>query len=390
MATLLLIIIYLGYIGLGLPDSLFGTAWPLMHQELGVPVWLAGYITPIMSVFTIISSLCSGRLLNRFGTGKVAAVSTILTVVALFGYSYSPNIIILLLCAVPLGFGAGAVDAGMNGYIARHYSAMHMNFLHCFYGIGITISPFIMSIAIEKLGNWRVGYRFAGAIQMFIAVSMCVAIPLWGKVKHTNDDNVVETEVKNVPIKELAKNSGVRWVWLCFFASCGIESMCNTWATSYLVDSKGITADNAAGMLVFYFIGFTLGRFIAGLLTTRLTSWQIIYASYSVLAVAVLLLILPLPDFAMNIALFCMGLGNSPVYPNLMHLTPQNFGIDISQSVIGSQMAVANISFMLIPLTYGQVVKVVGLKSFIVSIPVLAVLLIFSTTMLYRKSVKAK
>lgn len=390
MATLLLIIIYLGYIGLGLPDSLFGTAWPLMHQELGVPVWLAGYITPIMSVFTIISSLCSGRLLNRFGTGRVAAVSTILTVVALFGYSYSPNIIILLLCAVPLGFGAGAVDAGMNGYIARHYSAMHMNFLHCFYGIGITISPFIMSIAIEKLGNWRVGYRFAGAIQMFIAVSMCVAIPLWGKVKHTNDDNVVETEVKNVPIKELAKNSGVRWVWLCFFASCGIESMCNTWATSYLVDSKGITADNAAGMLVFYFIGFTLGRFIAGLLTTRLTSWQIIYASYSVLAVAVLLLILPLPDFAMNIALFCMGLGNSPVYPNLMHLTPQNFGIDISQSVIGSQMAVANISFMLIPLTYGQVVKVVGLKSFIVSIPVLAVLLIFSTTMLYRKSVKAK
>lgn len=390
MATLLLIIIYLGYIGLGLPDSLFGTAWPLMHQELGVPVWLAGYITPIMSVFTIISSLCSGRLLNRFGTGKVAAVSTILTVVALFGYSYSPNIIILLLCAVPLGFGAGAVDAGMNGYIARHYSAMHMNFLHCFYGIGITISPFIMSIAIEKLGNWRVGYRFAGVIQMFIAVSMCVAIPLWGKVKHTNDDNVVETEVKNVPIKELAKNSGVRWVWLCFFASCGIESMCNTWATSYLVDSKGITADNAAGMLVFYFIGFTLGRFIAGLLTTRLTSWQIIYASYSVLAVAVLLLILPLPDFAMNIALFCMGLGNSPVYPNLMHLTPQNFGIDISQSVIGSQMAVANISFMLIPLTYGQVVKVVGLKSFIVSIPVLAVLLIFSTTMLYRKSVKAK
>lgn len=390
MATLLLIIIYLGYIGLGLPDSLFGTAWPLMHQELGVPVWLAGYITPIMSVFTIISSLCSGRLLNRFGTGKVAAVSTILTVVALFGYSYSPNIIILLLCAVPLGFGAGAVDAGMNGYIARHYSAMHMNFLHCFYGIGITISPFIMSIAIEKLGNWRVGYRFAGVIQMFIAVSMCVAIPLWGKVKHTNDDNVVETEVKNVPIKELAKNSGVRWVWLCFFASCGIESMCNTWATSYLVDSKGITADNAAGMLVFYFIGFTLGRFIAGLLTTRLTSWQIIYASYSVLAVAVLLLILPLPDFTMNIALFCMGLGNSPVYPNLMHLTPQNFGIDISQSVIGSQMAVANISFMLIPLTYGQVVKVVGLKSFIVSIPVLAVLLIFSTTMLYRKSVKAK
>ncbi len=390
MATLLLIIIYLGYIGLGLPDSLFGTAWPLMHQELGVPVWLAGYITPIMSVFTIISSLCSGRLLNRFGTGRVAAVSTILTVVALFGYSYSPNIIILLLCAVPLGFGAGAVDAGMNGYIARHYSAMHMNFLHCFYGIGITISPFIMSIAIEKLGNWRVGYRFAGVIQMFIAVSMCVAIPLWGKVKHTNDDNVVETEVKNVPIKELAKNSGVRWVWLCFFASCGIESMCNTWATSYLVDSKGITADNAAGMLVFYFIGFTLGRFIAGLLTTRLTSWQIIYASYSVLAVAVLLLILPLPDFAMNIALFCMGLGNSPVYPNLMHLTPQNFGIDISQSVIGSQMAVANISFMLIPLTYGQVVKVVGLKSFIVSIPVLAVLLIFSTTMLYRKSVKAK
>lgn len=390
MATLLLIIIYLGYIGLGLPDSLFGTAWPLMHQELGVPVWLAGYITPIMSVFTIISSLCSGRLLNKFGTGKVAAVSTILTVIALFGYSFSPNIFILLLCAVPLGFGAGAVDAGMNGYIARHYSAMHMNFLHCFYGIGITISPFIMSIAIEKLGSWRVGYRFAGAIQMFIAVSMCVAIPLWGKVKHTNGDNVVEAEVKNVPITELAKNSGVRWVWLCFFASCGIESMCNTWATSYLVDSKGITADNAAGMLVFYFIGFTLGRFIAGLLTTRLTSWQIIYASYSVLAMAVLLLILPLPDFTMNIALFCMGLGNSPVYPNLMHLTPQNFGIDISQSVIGSQMAVANISFMLIPLTYGQIVKVVGLKSFTISIPVLAVLLIFSTTMLYRKSVKAK
>lgn len=390
MATLLLIIIYLGYIGLGLPDSLFGTAWPLMHEELGVPVWLAGYITPIMSVFTIISSLFSGRLLNRFGTGKVAAVSTILTVLALFGYSISPNIFVLLLCAIPLGFGAGAVDAGMNGYIARHYNAMHMNFLHCFYGIGITISPFIMSIALEKLGSWRMGYRAAGVIQIVIAVCMCAAVPLWGRVKHKNEENIVETEVRNVPIRELAKDPAVRWVWLCFFTSCGLESMCNTWASSYLVNSKGITADDAARMLVFYYIGFTFGRFIAGLLTTRLTSWQIIYASYGILALAVVLLILPLPEIALTAALFCIGLGNSPVYPNLMHLTPRNFGMDISQSVIGSQMAVANISFMIIPLTYGQIVKVTGLGSFTVVIPVLAALLILSTSMLYKRVNKGK
>lgn len=390
MATLLLIVIYIGYIGLGLPDSLLGTAWPLMHEELGVPVWLAGYITPVMSVFTIISSVCSSRVINRFGAGRTAAVSTALTVLGLFGFYLTPNVRFILLCAIPLGFGAGAVDAALNGYVAQHYSAMHMNFLHCSYGVGVSLSPFIMSIALEKLGSWRLGYRNAGMIQLCIAAVMFLALPLWKRVKHDEENAAEFVEAETVPIHKLARIKGVPWVWLCFFCSCGIEFMCGTWGSTFLVNAKGFTADDAAQMIMFYYIGMALGRFLAGVLSQRMTSWQLIFTGFGLLAAAMMLLNLPLPPVVSCVGLFLIGLGNGPIYPNFMHLTPRNFGVEISQSVIGSQMAAANIGVMLIPFLYGQLVKITGLSSFPVYIGVLYIILVFAGAMLKRTVGKAR
>lgn len=390
MATLLLIIIYIGYIGLGIPDSLFGTAWPMMHEELALPVWMAGYITPVMSIFTMIASVFSGRLINRFGTGRVAAVSTAMTVMGLFGYYVAPNVWIVLLCAFPLGFGAGAVDAGLNGYVAQHYNAMHMNFLHCFYGIGVSVSPYVMSVALEKLGGWRIGYRNAALIQLCIAVILFLAIPLWGKVKHKNkEENVEPSEVKIVPLRQLAKNPAVRWVWLSFFASCALEHTCGTWGSTFLVQTKDMGADAAARILVLYYVGLALGRFLSGLFSVKFTSWQIIFAGFGVLTAAMILLFIPGSPVLACIAMFLIGFGNGPIFPNLTYLTPQNFGADISQFVIGTQMAASNIGIMLMPFLFGRIVKITGLGAFSVYETAMFALMLISCLMLYKRVKKS-
>lgn len=363
MTLLLLLVIYIAYIGLGIPDSLFGPAWPAMHVDFGLDVHIAGYLTPLFSLFTVLSSLAASRLINRFGTWRVSAVSTALTAVGLLGYSVAPNLAWLLLFAVPLGFGAGAIDSGLNNYVALHYSASHMNFLHCFYGVGVSISPYLMSVALAIRNDWHAGYRYAGYIQLGITAVMLVSFPLWKTTKKADDDNAAIT-VRNASIRELAAIPGVRASWLSFFASCSMEYLCSVWGSTFLVEKKGLSADEAAGWITLYFVGLALGRFLAGLLSRRFTSWKIMAFGLSVVCIAILLLFLPGPVWLSIAGLFCIGLGNGPIYPNLMHLTPGNFGAEISQSVIGTEMAAAYVGSLILPFLYGAIVKRVGMQSF--------------------------
>lgn len=373
MATILLIIIYIAFIGLGLPDSLFGTAWPAIYTELELPFSMGSIVTIIMTCGTITSSLFSSRVIAKYGTGKVTAVSTAMTAAALLGFSLSGHFLPLCFLAIPLGLGAGAIDTGLNNYVALHYTSSQMSLLHCFYGIGITISPYLMSRLLSTDAGWRGGYRSAFFIQLGIALLLFATLPLWKKVagKEAQD----EESVKVLSIRELAKIPGVKNMWVLFLTSCGIESATNNWGSTFLVEFKGMAADQAAKIMIFYFVGFTLGRLLSGILATKLSCWKIIRMGMAVMGMAMVLLLLPLPGFTVTLALFLIGMGNSPLFPNFTYLTPQNFGADISQSVIGSQMAASNTGFLVAPLLCGLLGQAFGMGVFPVYLAVLFVCL---------------
>ena len=386
MATLLLIIIYLAFIGLGLPDSMFGTAWPAIYPEFALPFSMGSAVTIVTTCGTIFSSIMSTRVIVRFGTGKVTAFSTAMTALALLGYSLSGNIIVLCLLAIPLGLGAGAVDTGLNNYVALHYSSSQMSLLHCFYGIGITISPYLMARLLGTEAGWRGGYRSASCIQLCIALVLFVTLALWNKVADT--DTQEETPAKVLSIRELAKIPGVKTMWLLFITSCGIESATNSWGSTFLVEYKGVAADQAARIMIFYFVGFTCGRLLSSILATKLSCWKIIRISLVVLGVAMVLLLLPLSHTFTIIALFLIGLGNSPMFPNFTYMAPQNFGVDISQSVIGTQMAASNTGFLVVPLLCGLLGQFLGMGIYPIYLAALFVLLVFGIQSI-QKTMKA-
>lgn len=373
MATILLIIIYFAFIGLGLPDSLFGTAWPAIYTELGLPFSMGSIVTIIITCGTITSSLFSSRVIAKYGTGKVTAVSTAMTAVALLGFSLSGHFLPLCFLAIPLGLGAGAIDTGLNNYVALHYTSSQMSLLHCFYGIGITISPYLMSRLLSTDAGWRGGYRSAFFIQLGIALLLFATLPLWKKV--AGKEAQEEESVKVLSIRELAKIPGVKNMWVLFLTSCGIESATNNWGSTFLVEFKGLAADHAAKIMIFYFVGFTLGRLLSSILATKLSCWKIIRMGMAVMGMAMVLLLLPLPGFTVTLALFLIGMGNSPLFPNFTYLTPQNFGTDISQSVIGSQMAASNTGFLVAPLLCGLLGQAFGMGVFPVYLAVLFVCL---------------
>ena len=362
MATVLLIIIYLAFISLGLPDSLFGTAWPAIYPEWSLPFSMGSIITVIMTCGTITSSLFSSRVIAKYGTGKVTAFSTAMTAAALLGFSLSGSFLPLCFLAIPLGLGAGAIDSGLNNYVALHYTSSQMSLLHCFYGIGITISPYLMSRLLATSAGWRGGYRSAFFIQVGIALVLFLTLPLWKKVGGKEVQE--ETPVKVLSIRELSKIPGVKNMWILFLTSCGIENATNTWGSTFLVEFKGMAADVAAGTMISYFAGFTTGRLLSGILATRLSCWKIIRMGMVVMSVAMVLLLLPLSGMTVVIALFLLGMGNSPLFPNFTYLTPQNFGADVSQSVIGAQMAASNTGFLVAPLLCGLLGQIFGMGVF--------------------------
>ena len=362
MATLLLIVIYIAFIGLGIPDSLFGAAWPAIYAELDLPVSWANFVTMIISGGTIVSSLLSARLINRFGTAAVTAVSTAMTALALFGFSVSGSMLWLCLSAVPLGLGAGAIDTALNNYVALHYKATHMNFLHCFYGIGVSMSPFLMSLALSG-GSWRGGYRSVFWFQLGIAVLTAVTLPLWKKAGHAAPD-AQQAAARTDSLFSLIRRPKVRRACMVFFGSCALEYTCGVWGSTFLVRVKGVSADTAALLITFYYVGIALGRFLSGVLASKVTSDRLVKRGQCAVAAAVFLLLLPLPAPVSAAGLFLTGLGNGPVFPNMLHLTPQYFGKEASQSVMGIQMAASYVGILLAPAVFGVIAQYAGASLF--------------------------
>ena len=385
MATLLLIVIYIAFIGLGVPDSLFGTAWPAIYTDLNLPVSWASIVTIIVSCGTITSSLLSSWLISRFGTGKITAVSTLMTALALLGFSCSDSMLWLCLCAIPLGLGAGSIDTALNNYVALHYKASHMNFLHCFYGIGVSLSPYLMSLALSK-GTWEGGYRAVFWFQLAIAALTVLALPLWKKVRHAQNGEEEEETPRVLSFPALMKMPKVRMACLVFIGYCALEYTCGTWGSTFLVNAKGAAADTAARMVTFYYIGLALGRFLSGVLAGRLHSRQLVKIGQTLLLAAIASLFLPLPSAFCSVSLFFIGLGNGPIFPNMLHLTPELFGKDLSQAVIGAEMATSYIGVLLAPALFGLIAQNVTAALFPVYLLVLYALMITGTAAsVYKK-----
>lgn len=363
MASFLLFVIYVAFIGLGLPDLLFGTAWPAIYSDFNLPLLYGSFISSTVAFGTIVSSLLSARLIHKFGTSKVTAFSTLLTAIALIGFSFSANIWFMMLLAVPLGLGAGAIDVALNNYVALHYSAKQMSFLHCFYGIGVSVSPYVLSLVISGENGWRNGYRIAFIIQIAISILMFVSLPVWKKLNKAESENETDKK-KTLTIRETLRIPGVKSMCALFYLTCAIECSCSGWGSTYLVEFKNMTTEQAAGTILFYFIGMALGRFLSGIIADKLHSWKIIMIGEYVLGVAVILLAIPGPSILGSIGFFMIGLGNGPLFPNFNYLAPESFGQDVSESVISLQMAFAYVGILFGPLICGLLGQNLGMYIF--------------------------
>ncbi len=373
MATLLLIVIYIGYVGLGVPDSLLGAAWPAIYEDFQIPTYFASFITIVTSLCTFVSSLNSAKLIKRFGTGNLAAVSTTLTALSLFGISFTGHWAFLILLAIPLGLGAGAIDSALNGYVALHYNAKQMNFLHCCYGIGVAVSPYLLSIVLSAVGNWQGGYRAVSFLQMGIAAVLIISLPLWKRIKKSDP---TEEEQKLIPLKEIVKIKGIFPVWTMFLASCSIEACCTTWGSTYLAEHLKFPVDSAAGTITVYFVGLALGRIISGLLSDKFSPKRLMQIGLLVMGCGIVSFLLPLGAVSGTIGLFLTGLGVGPIYPNLMHITPIIFHRDIAQSIMGTHMAVAFIGVTLAPPFFGWIANLLGQGIFPIFIGLLLIALV--------------
>ena len=353
MYTLLLLLIYLAFISLGLPDSLLGSAWPVIHQELQVPLSYAGAVTMIISFGTICSSLMSERLTKKLGVNIVTVCSVLLTAIALYGFSTASAFWMLCLWGIPYGLGAGAIDAALNNYVALHYNSRHMSWLHCFWGVGTIISPYIMSYALTT-SVWQNGYRMVSFLQMGITVILLVTLPVWKVNRKANEQKAEQAAV--IGIRGALKIKGVPQLLLGFFSYCSLESTLLLWSSSYLVGAKGVTAQKAAAFASLFCIGITAGRFLSGLVTEKLGDYNLIRIGTGISLLGCIAMILPLKtDAAALGGLVVMGLGCAPVYPSIIHATPDNFGAQNSQAIIGIQMASAYVGSTFMPPVFGLI-----------------------------------
>lgn len=376
MFHLLLVIIYLAFISLGLPDSLLGSAWPAMYQEFFVPVSYAGGISMIIAAGTIISSLLSDRLTKKFGTGKVTAVSVLMTAVALFGFSISHSFIVLCLWAVPYGLGAGSVDASLNNYVALHYASRHMSWLHCMWGIGASLGPYIMGYALTGGQGWNMGYRYIAILQIVLTLVLIFSLPLWKK-QGTGNTEQTDGEGENEPLslRCIIKIPGAKEVMITFFCYCALEQTAGLWASSYLVLHRGLSAETAAGFASLFFIGITAGRALSGFLTMKLNDTQMIRLGQVFILSGIVFLFLPFGSVCSLTGLILVGLGCAPVYPSIIHSTPEHFGADKSQAMIGVQMASAYVGICLMPPVFGFIANHISVSLFPVYLLAILVLM---------------
>lgn len=377
MFQLLLIIIYLAFISLGLPDSLLGSAWPAMYQEFSVPVSYAGGISIIIAIGTIISSLQSDRLTKKFGTGKVTAVSVLMTAVALLGFSISHSYAILCLWAIPYGLGAGSVDASLNNYVALHYASRHMSWLHCMWGIGASLGPYIMGYALTGGQSWNMGYRYIAMIQITLTFILIISLPLWKK-QGTGVANQADETSQNKPLslRQIIKLTGAKEIMITFFCYCALEQTTGLWASSFLVLHRGLSAETAAGFASLFFIGITVGRAFSGFLTMKLSDIQMIRLGQGLILLGIIFLILPFGNISALLGLIFIGLGCAPIYPSIIHSTPEHFGADNSQAVIGVQMASAYVGTCLMPPIFGFIANHISVSLFPLYLLVILILMV--------------
>ena len=355
---MLLGIIYVAFISLGLPDALLGAAWPSIQGELGVPVSYAGIISIIISGGTIISSLLSDTLTKKLGTGRVTAVSVAVTAGALWGFSVSDSFWMLCVIALPYGLGAGAVDAALNNYVALHYEARHMSWLHCFWGIGASIGPYIMGACLVGGLPWAGGYRIISVLQMALTAVLFATLYLW---KGSRAEEEEQGERRSMGLLEVFGLSGAKEAMISFFCYCGLEQTTGLWAASYMVLNRGISASAAAKWASLFYLGITAGRFVCGFITMKLNDRNMVRLGQAVAVAGIVLLTLPLGQVMTGAGLVMVGVGCAPVYPALLHETPDNFGEDLSQAIMGMQMACAYVGTMVMPSLFGMISGRVGI-----------------------------
>ena len=361
MFHLLLAVIYLSFISLGLPDALLGSAWPTMYQEFHVPVSYAGILSMTIAGGTIISSLQSDRLTKKFGSGKVTAFSVLMTAVALFGFSISSSFWMLFLWAIPYGLGAGSVDASLNNYVALHYESRHMSWLHCMWGVGASVGPYIMSFVLTNGQSWNMGYRYISIIQIVLTAMIMISLPLWKNRSSEEitgiDSNVSENTNpdKVLSLKEIFASPGAKPLLLMFFCYCALEQTAGLWASSYMVLKHGLDVKTAAGYGSLFYVGITIGRAISGFITMKLNDNQMIRLGQALVLLGIALMFLPLGHQVALVGLIIVGLGCAPIYPCVIHSTPANFGADKSQAIIGVQMASAYVGTLAMPAIFGFV-----------------------------------
>ena len=354
MISLLLSIIYLSFISLGLPDGLLGAAWPVMCVELDVPVSYAGMVAITIAAGTIVSSLMSDRLTFRFGTARVTAVSVAMTALALLGFSVTGNYWMLILWAIPYGLGAGSVDASLNNYVALHYASRHMSWLHCMWGLGATVGPYIMGFALTRGRGWNMGYRYVAFLQLILTAVLVLSLPLWKHREIAAEKENAES-AKTLSLARIIRIPGVREVLIAFFCYCALEQTAMLWGSTYLVRQMGMDEERAASLASMFFIGITSGRFVSGFLTYRFSDENMIRLGQGIIGVGIAVMLLPLGDTGAIVGLLLIGLGCAPIYPCIIHSTPSHFGAENSQAVIGVQMASAYTGTLAMPPLFGLI-----------------------------------
>ena len=374
MVHILLTIIYLSFISLGLPDGLLGAGWPTMHLEFQVPMSYAGMVSMIISMGTITSSLNSDRLTRRFGAGKVTACSVAMTAIAIFGFSISTKFWMICLWAIPYGLGAGSVDAALNNYVALHYASRHMSWLHCMWGVGASTGPYIMSFALTGGQTWNHGYRYVAIIQMILTIILVFSLPVWKQQSREaakrNSDRAVMISTENgtsstsilankddgpLTLKQILAIPGAKSAMITFFCYCALEQTAALWASSYLTVTRGVTPVDAAAFASMFFTGMTVGRAASGFITMKLNDTQMIRMGQGIIALGIAIVVLPLGKIPALVGLIIIGLGCAPIYPCFIHSTPQRFGEERSQAIIGVQMASAYVGTLLMPPLFGLV-----------------------------------
>lgn len=362
MFHLLLAIIYLSFISLGLPDGMLGAAWPTMYPEFEVPVSYAGLLAMFISAQTVISSLLSDRLTKKFGAGKVTAVSVAMTMIALFGFSVSTSMWHLFLWAIPYGLGGGSVDASLNNYVALHYESRHMSWLHCMWGLGAMLGPYIMSFALTKGHGWNMGYRYVGIIQIVLTMILICSLPLWKKPQDAINGAAEVATDKPLTLKEIISLPGAKEIMIVFFGYCALEQTAGLWASSYMVLQRGISAETAAKYASLFYLGITIGRAASGFITMKLQDRSMIRLGLVIISFGILVLLIPTSIDVMSlIGLILVGLGCAPIYPCVIHSTPDYFGADKSQAVIGVQMASAYVGSCVAPPVFGWIANHVSI-----------------------------